>query len=84
MIYTQVTGTAGGLGRPAVLHVGVGFVPERGSVRDVRRTVVCVHLVQPSRLKSVSSSFAMVSYRTKQYIAMLGVTCANACMGCTS
>ena len=73
-----MTGAAGGLGRPAVLHVAVVFVPERGSVRDVRRTVVCVHLVQLSKLKSVSRSSAMVSYQTKQYIAVLGVTCANA------
>ena len=59
----QVTGAVGGLGRLAVLHVGVGFAPERGSVRGVRRTVVCVHLV-PSRLKSVSSCPARVSYTT--------------------
>lgn len=60
----QVTGAVGGLGHPAVLHVGVGFAPEGGSVRGVRRTVVCAHLVQPSRLKSVSNCPARVSYTT--------------------
>ena len=56
----QVTGVAGALGPPAVLLVGMGSIPDRGSVRDARRNAVCALLDQHFRLKNVSGSSVLV------------------------
>ena len=62
----QVTGVAGALGPPAVLLVAMGSVPDRGSVRDVRRNAVCVLLDQHFRLKDVSGSSVLVRLGQKK------------------
>ena len=56
----QVIGAAGALGPPAVLLVGMGSVPDRGSARDAGRTAVCVLLDEHFRSKIVFSGSVLV------------------------